>query len=389
MTRKRKILFILITWLLLILLGGGIELVCRQFLPYPPTTLPTYRTDRDYMYFHRPDSVGWQISEFDEYPPVLLQYNEHGFRGESFPVQKPKGEVRIVLLGDSFVEARQVEEDKTMSRVLQQQIGRENVRVINAGCSAYTTTTEYLLLKHHIARFSPDVVIVLFAFNDYCDNYWYGQYCDYPNVFTNGLPEKCMPAAYAESSQAMRKSTLWEKICAHSAILSWLKYKSTQADARIHRLKVWKAVVETDQFHKSSLRVHKTNLSPEEKKVLDFTHQGVLEMKRLCQEQGIAFGLAIIPFPIQINASENSVGKKVWGYEPDQVMNETVYQERLKSFAKANAIPVLDLLPAFRKATPNKELFLNIDGHLAEEGNALIAKECLPFLKTFFKGKGI
>lgn len=50
-----------------------------------------------------------------EFRPVRVRFNAQGLReGRPIPTEKGKHEFRILVLGDSFVEARQVPYDMTM-----------------------------------------------------------------------------------------------------------------------------------------------------------------------------------------------------------------------------------------------------------------------------------
>ena len=356
-----------------LILMGLAELAFRLFTPFPPTSLRTYRQDSRYMYFHAPDSLGYEISPWNEFPPVKLRYNAHGFRGPAFPQSKPAGEKRIFLLGDSFVEARQLKEAQTVSvqmeNALRPLLG--NVRVVNAGCSAYTTTTEYLLLKHHVLAFQPDAVVLFVAFNDYCDNFWYGNYSQYKDVFSHGLPASLMPSAYSVS--ALRPATFKDKLTTYSAIAAFMNRQRNRAAPPA--LQPTKELVEPMQFHRTPRQVNKAPLDEQEQAVLEFTHEGIRQIAALCREHRIPLTLTIIPLPPQVSGQEWKRGRVSYGWRENEQISQTFYQDRLKTLAKELGTPCLDLLEPYRNATANGRVFLDYDGHLSARGHAIAARE--------------
>ena len=91
-------------------------------------------------------------------------------RGRRFALPKPKGERRVLFLGDSATEGAFVREDEGYPRVFESLMaarGDSHVRVINAGVWGMTTIDEYHLLEDKLLPLEPDVVVLgLFMAND-------------------------------------------------------------------------------------------------------------------------------------------------------------------------------------------------------------------------------
>jgi lysophospholipase L1-like esterase len=107
---------------------------------------------------------------------VFQRASYQGLNDDPVPAEKLPDELRIVVLGDSFVEARQVYRKnnfcKQLERRLSQMVGRP-VRVINAGVSTYSPILEYLYYTQHIRQFKPDIVVQMFFANDVFDDIRY------------------------------------------------------------------------------------------------------------------------------------------------------------------------------------------------------------------------
>jgi lysophospholipase L1-like esterase len=100
---------------------------------------------------------------------VHLVVNAHGLRGPDRGYEKPPGTRRILLLGDSFTEGYTVREEATLRAVLEatlMEAGCGRWEVINGGTQGYSTDQELLFFSNEGRRYAPDVVVVLFFYND-------------------------------------------------------------------------------------------------------------------------------------------------------------------------------------------------------------------------------
>lgn len=112
----------------------------------------------------KPNYAGWQTQE----GRVFFQTNSAGFRDREHAVNKPADTLRVVVLGDSYCEALQVELEQTFWAVCQRELNAcdpvpgKKIEVLNAGVSGYGTAQELLMLRHHLSQYDPDVVILAF-----------------------------------------------------------------------------------------------------------------------------------------------------------------------------------------------------------------------------------
>jgi SGNH hydrolase-like domain, acetyltransferase AlgX len=111
-----------------------------------------------------PGHRGWWTQEDREFL-VPVQVNREGLRDVEHTFAKPAGVFRILVLGDSFVEAMHVPLDDTFARVLQRRLdagGRGHVEVVSAGVSGYGTASELLYFEREGKRYQPDLVLLAF-----------------------------------------------------------------------------------------------------------------------------------------------------------------------------------------------------------------------------------
>jgi hypothetical protein len=117
----------------------------------------------------RPGKEGWYRAEGEAY----LRVNSLGYRDREHDRSKPSNMVRIAVLGDSFVEARQVALEDTFWYRLGGELQECNVfrgkqiEMLSFGIGGYNTSQEYLTLQTDVLTFSPDIVLLaMFPNND-------------------------------------------------------------------------------------------------------------------------------------------------------------------------------------------------------------------------------
>jgi len=116
---------------------------------------------------HRPGVVSNWGKEFGNKP---IRINSHGFHDDEFPQEKPEGELRGLIIGDSVVMGHGVTAAEAFPNQLERMIaerptGYRSVQIINAGVQGYATQ-QYLEVLRRSLKFSPDFVVVVFCMND-------------------------------------------------------------------------------------------------------------------------------------------------------------------------------------------------------------------------------
>jgi len=90
--------------------------------------------------------------------------NSFGFRNPDFPIKKPSGQFRIMLLGDSSAHGFCVTEEETFAAILEEKLREKypgkDILVINAANPGSTTTMGRVFLEDYGRKFEPDVLII-------------------------------------------------------------------------------------------------------------------------------------------------------------------------------------------------------------------------------------
>ncbi len=135
----------------------------------------------------------WHHDLNPHHPKYAGKLNPKGTKGKDFLLPKPRGEFRIVCLGDSTVEGTGVEPDETFPHYLEAFLARhvagqtdyEKVKVINAGVGSQNSAFNLAYLTFRLIHFDPDLLVVKSSYNDYLPYCIPGMGYDYTHAFPN------------------------------------------------------------------------------------------------------------------------------------------------------------------------------------------------------------
>jgi hypothetical protein len=115
--------------------------------------------------WHIPGKRGWWTQEEHEFV-VPVTISSQGLRDVEHTEAKPSDVVRVLVLGDSYIEALQVPLEQSFSRQLEAALngqgGARRFEVVSMGVSGYGTASELLYYRKAGRAFAPDVVVLAF-----------------------------------------------------------------------------------------------------------------------------------------------------------------------------------------------------------------------------------
>jgi hypothetical protein len=94
-----------------------------------------------------------------------MTVNRLGWRDRERQINKPEGVFRIALVGSSVVMGCGIEDDRTISRVLEDRLNadpkwnRRRFEVLNFGMGRYLTVHRRALIERKVLTFDPDLII--------------------------------------------------------------------------------------------------------------------------------------------------------------------------------------------------------------------------------------
>jgi hypothetical protein len=295
------------------------------------------------------------VSSFGEFR-VDVRINSDNLRDVERPVAKPSEVTRIAVLGDSMVEGIQVPLEETFAKRLEGLLLLETGRkhdVINAGISSNSATAEYLLLKHKIVKYRPDVVILAFFPADVSDDDKYR--IDF--IFdSSGVPVTRAPRA-----ESVSRSIFWPLV-AYSRVLRFFVENVM--------------TLEESQASDLAVSVMRTDYTARELQAWNLTKTAIRATRDLAVSHGARFVLLALPYPIQVSPEEGGVSASRM---PPALGSSTQPQQVLWQFARDEGIVYLDVLPTLRESRTARLYFAH-DQHLTSWGHQVIAKALASFL---------
>jgi len=115
-----------------------------------------------YEIFEPDDATLWRLRPGVRMGPGIEPVNGMGFRGAEFKVEKQRGVIRVIMMGDSVTFGT----DENYPRLTAECLGA-GYEVINAGVPGYTSNQGLRLLNSRIAPLKPDIIVVMYGWNDH------------------------------------------------------------------------------------------------------------------------------------------------------------------------------------------------------------------------------
>jgi hypothetical protein len=286
-----------------------------------------------------------------EGPWVTNQYNECGYRTKESCGPKPKGSIRIALLGSSASEGLFVAYDQTFAARAASDLTRISGRPVEiqnlgrAGCDpvcVYHQTGEALALK-------PDILIL--AIDPY----------DIRHLELEQMTYRDMPIQ--RRPQVDPTADIYDPLMSMKAFIT----RSTSIVAAEHFLFQNTAIYDRVYLHyQDNADYLRAPFSPLWEKRLAAFQVLLTEMARKSSAAHVPFVLIEIPsLPQAALARENSLPVGV---------DINAFNQRLKQISSQLGVQFIDGSAAFKHAPELNKLFYVTDGHLNGEGHAYVSQ---------------
>jgi lysophospholipase L1-like esterase len=257
-----------------------------------------------------------------------------GFRGPDHALQKSGDQFRILLLGDSYTFGWAVAEDSTYGSVLGRLLlGRgancQKVEVINGGVNGYNTEQEIAFLRLIGLKYHPDLVIIAFTPND---------------IMTESETKTML--RYPALRRLLEQSALYQFLAPRIKAMVFARDRGAYTETMSKFLEQPDSAV--------LVRWAQVRLA-------------LLQLGDMAERDSFRLLIAAFPFATQMDPTSRSDAP----------------QTLLRQLHSESAIPLVDLLPAFRRAAlRGDKLFLINDPtrHPGPQGHAVAAAELFQFI---------
>ncbi len=258
----------------------------------------------------------------------IIRWNAHGYYDHDYAYEKPPGVYRIVIIGDSYVEAAQVPLARSFHKLLERSLNvqaavsagtRPRFQVIALGDSGTGQERHLETLRSEAIKYSPDAVVAALYMNDFCDD---------------------SPALRTERTLAQGEIT-----------------KEFRGLVRHGYLALAFALHRFNEIRRNHIRISPELLQwadPDVERIeagRRRSFNAILKAREFCRRRGIAFALVYLGSDLElkyaldpegtVNALNRMHGGLVdFRWDPEKTVRKVV------QFAKDHEIPLIDLLPS-------------------------------------------
>lgn len=361
----RRALLVLLPLATMIVLLEGVLRTTHMFNARLAFTEP----DRKIGYRFTPGSTYWFQGENDH--SITGRINHLGWRDRERSLHKPAGTYRIAVIGDSFVEAFQVEQDSTFLSIAERNLNApasgstRRVEVMNFGRSGMSQTEELLVLERDVLPCRPDMVLLLFTpQNDIAD----------ANPAT--AVDTSRPFFHITARDSLRLDTSFtsNRDFRMRELVNPLKRRSALISLIAERYNIWRQMRSLGSVRQGgtaangsalvlSKEIRMCTASPDPVFAENYALCKMLiaRMAGECEERGIAFSLAAVPLMYQPDVAQRLQAL-------DGSFDMEFFDRDLAVLAESTGATYIPLTAAFRSRTVAIGRLLhwshwNYDGH--------------------------
>ena len=284
--------------------------------------------------------------------PVVVRWNQGGWHDIDHALAKPPGTLRVLVLGDSYIEARQVPLEETLHRRIEgllREHSRHPVEVIAIAASGWGQVQELEALRANGLAYRPDLIVLEFL----------------PGNDVRNNDDDLEQMERDESVRSSIARVLF--IHAVNAHLPFHAFVFERLDQALRNLRGRRDPVDTDVYRE------KPHDHPELwQRAWARTERALGEFK----STGVPLVVTVFTSPREIEAC---VPQGEGNYED---LDFTLPARRMKEICSRAGIPCLDLAPRFAKlpAEERSHLHLVHDGHWSSDGHLQAATEIVKFI---------
>ncbi|HVT15793.1 MAG TPA: SGNH/GDSL hydrolase family protein [Thermoanaerobaculia bacterium] len=381
-----------------VILAAGsalVALVCAEVgLRVAGVSFPNfYRPDANRGWSLQPGAEGWWRREGAAY----VRINGAGLRDEEHRFAKPKGEVRIAVLGDSCTEALQVPIAETFWERMEGELARcpaaagRAVEAVNFGVAGYGTAQELLTLRHEVWRYEPDLVLLAFYTGNDVRNNERRLEQDPSRPYFTLRPDSTLAlddSFLAAPGFRLRRSAPARLLYAafnHVRLLQLGKVAQSAVDGWVGS---WKARRVENNGALQELGLDNAVYSPPADAAWNDAWRATEAMIRVMRDETAAHGarFAVVTLSNGIQVHPDPAVRR--DFMRRLGLSALFYPDhRLRDFGQAHHIPVLNLAPPLQDLATRRHLYLHGfpntppgQGHWNSQGHAAAAHLLAPWL---------
>ncbi|TFH23858.1 MAG: hypothetical protein E4H03_05145 [Myxococcales bacterium] len=298
-----------------------------------------------------------------------IRVTSQGLRDDREYLEKTDGELRILMLGDSFVMGVGVDLEETVVEQLEDTLDERflerDVEIINMGVPGYSTRQALATLETYGDDLDADLVILgFFVGNDFSEN--------------AGEPLRVDDGYLVDGTR-------------HEGLIPYPVRRFIKLHSQFYHF-LW-PIQRRLRGHggaeagESARRIAEIFLIDEEvaRPITQPSLEALEDLVRACEERGLPLAVMIIPDHAQVvdgpwDALIDQTGA------PRSVYDRAAPSRRIAKFLEARGVPTLDLLPGFRAREDRDALYLPLDKHWTAIGHDVATVAATRFIGAIIDG---
>jgi hypothetical protein len=377
-------------WPNLLLAAAAVGVTLLAFEVWARLAAPPSGKERDERarYTEHDPTLGWRKTPGARAVYARREYrtevviNSLGLRDVERSYAAAPGTFRILALGDSYIEGYSVSLEETVTQVLEKALDRPacRVEVINGGTTGYSTDQEYLFYVHEGRKYSPQVIVLFFHYNDVLYNGLDRYYrLPKPQLVRSDAgvslandpvpppPTQAPAAGDLPARRSVRGSAAWY----------WLRERlmigAPRLFDRLGRLGLWDPL--GGDGISDELLVYRRRPPPDIQAGWRMTDRILAALAREVESRGAHLLVAYVPSIMEVSERAWDLTRMRYDLPPAAWNREFVWRRLAKSGAEGG-FPLLDLTPALRREDHGVfgEPYFVRDGHWNAVGHRVSAE---------------
>ena len=302
-------------------------------------------------------------SEQDSFDPVSNNINSFGIRG---PELQKKKKYRVLNIGDSFVQADEVDFNKTFGQRLNEHF-HNDIEFISHGMSSWSPTTIFSWIYHNGSALSMDEVNLFLCVNDFYRKEVYDLSDE--KYREEAIYEDSIPIGYEHDENG--RMNLIKK----SAILTvFYRIIKRYKQANINKSDEPNIISVPNEIKTLSKSFDEWPKALKEN--VDETLSVIKKIHTFLQSNNVSLNILMVPLGFSWK-DENVQGKRhsFYNWSSEFTVSQKGIERYLLEFIKEHSdINYIDLREGFenRKKKSNQLLYHEFDGHWNEHGHEVV-----------------
>jgi hypothetical protein len=328
------------------------------------------------------------------------RFNSHGFRDYERTYIKERGVFRIIVLGDSYIEAFQVPLEESFTVQLEKLLNTHSTstrfEVLSLGQSGFGTAEEYLRYLNFGIEYEPDLVVLAFTTgNDFRNNSKLlnqesvGFYYTFDDHDRSLMLDRSLIDSYEKSLTYPKR--VFQAIKGHSHLLTLISQRLYLLNRQVLKARMAETYTDPslagsgmkegiDLF--SDLNIYRRDLPPPWKEAVLITKEIIHKFRDAVEEHGSQFLLLGLSNAEQVHPELGKELMAQYQMELDFEQPERILEE----FARELGVTFLKLMPALKEHHVKTGQYLHgfgssHEGHWNETGHRVAAELTFQFLK--------